>query len=312
MKFADADRSIAGVSWRAPEGGTYEQSQEVGHTKARHIRLAELRINRGWTQEQVAQAIADLAAIHGKTTGITANYVSRLERGSCSWPHTLVPEFEELFDCPAADLGFVNRRVGGPQYSGHGSGYDSCQGLQGSAGTATLAPTQGDDNEVENSSHEILSPDIYSPLLAAYGTPQLYIVSNNDEYRRTFPGITVGSNLLEWIVLNPLARDVMVEWDLETRLLGNSMRQSARDPRNNEARTIIRKCLEESPEFASIWNDADVSTQRPRPYQLLRNLDSGEIRRVNCSIWIANTNAEAAHLYIGKPLLDEAALIPAA
>jgi hypothetical protein len=139
-------------------------------------------------------------------------------------------------------------------------------------------------------------------MLAAYGTPQLYITSSNAEYRRAFPGVMVGTNLLEWAVLNPMAREVMVEWGFEVELLGNSLRQAAADPRNREARAVLRKCLDESPEFRAIFDRERIDLQRPYPCQLLRDINSGVIYQVGCMIWVANTDGEPAHLYIGKPL----------
>lgn len=262
-----------------------------------NTKLSDVRVARGWTQNQVAEAIADLAVRNGKTTGITANTVSRLERGYLSWPVTLVAEFETLFGRSAAELGFVNRRLGGGQHHNRSGG----QVAVAAFGPSPSANTTGLRNiDV----FETVDSDNHAPTLIAHGTPQLYIVANNEAYRRTFPGVTVGTNLLEWAVLNRLAREVMVEWELEVELLGNSMRQAASDPRNGEARAILRKCLEESPEFQQIFDCGHTEVQRPYPYQLLRDRDSGEIHRVGCSVWVANTNGEPAHLYIGKTLKE--------
>ncbi|SUA72834.1 Uncharacterised protein [Nocardia otitidiscaviarum] len=259
-----------------------------------NTKLIELRIAHGWTQEQVARAIADLAAEHGKTTGLTANTVSRLERGSCSWPHTLVAEFECLFQCSAADLGFVNRRMGRTVSRYRRAEQEIAGFPPDPADPPALIPQ---DSTVV----EAPSPDIYSPMLAAYGTPQLYILATNEEYRRAFPGITVGTNLLEWATLNPIAREVLVEWEPETELLGNSLRQAATNPHNKEARAILAKCLDQSPEFRAIYGRGPTDVQRPYSYQLLRDPNTGEVTRVECTIWVAFTNGEPAHFYIGKP-----------
>ncbi|NQE89495.1 helix-turn-helix domain-containing protein [Nocardia terpenica] len=267
-----------------------------------NTRLVERRFARGWTQEQVARAIADLAAKHGKTTGITANTVSRLERGYCTWPHTLVAEFECLFGCSASDLGFVNRRVGGGSVRHRDVRQDGTSSIPATKEALPHPSLSGGNGSFTAGLFEAPDPDIYSPMLAAYGTPQLYILANNEEYRRAFPGITVGTNLLEWAIFNPIAHDVLVEWDLETELLGNSMRQAASNPHNGEARAILRKCLDASPELQAIFDRGNSDVQRPYPYQLLRNPDSGEIHRVECNIWVAFTNGERVHFYIGKPL----------
>ncbi|MFI9509036.1 hypothetical protein [Nocardia sp. NPDC052566] len=283
--------------------GTRLISDDSAQTKVSpNTRLVELRIARGWTQEQVAQAIANLAAEHGKTTGITGNTVSRLERGCCTWPHTLVSEFESLFQCSAADLGFVNRRVGTGLRPYRGADLDTTSCTPAATETSAHASLTGENGSLGTGLFEAPSPDIYSPMLAAYGTPQLYIIAHNKEHQRAFPGITVGTNLLEWATLNPIAREVFVEWELETELLGNALRQAASDPHNGEARAVLRKCLDESPEFRAIFDRGNTEIQRPHSYQLLRDLDSGAIHRVECTIWVAYTNGELAHFYIGKPL----------
>ncbi|MGV9832907.1 MmyB family transcriptional regulator [Nocardia niigatensis] len=280
-----------GLGERPGSAGSPRRDQARPNT-----RLIELRIARGWTQEQVAHAIADLAAARGKTTGITANTVSRLERGSCSWPQSLVAEFECLFECPAAEIGFVNRRVGRGVglYRGTEQDFDGCAADPAEHAFQALLPAGSGLVEPPR-------PEIYSPMLAAYGTPQLYILANNEEFRRAFPGITVGTNLLEWAALDPIAREVLVEWEMETELLGNSLRQAAANPHNGEARAILGKCLDQSPAFRKIYARGNTAIERPYSYQLLRDLDTGEVTRVDCNIWVAFTNGKPAHFYIGKP-----------
>ncbi|MFC9999627.1 multiprotein-bridging factor 1 family protein [Nocardia sp. NPDC127526] len=79
--------------------------------------LAAARMARGWTQAELAEAIARcIQHTSHTTTGIDADYISRLERGLISWPAKQTRmALEELFDCSATELGLVNRRLGGPQ-----------------------------------------------------------------------------------------------------------------------------------------------------------------------------------------------------
>ncbi|MFJ4654492.1 hypothetical protein ACIP5Y_24750 [Nocardia sp. NPDC088792] len=93
-----------------------------------------------------------------------------------------------------------------------------------------------------------------------------------------------------------------MEWELETELLGTSLRQAAADPRHGEARAILRKCVNQSPAFQAIYERGNPDVQRPYSYQLLRDLETGEIMRVDCSVWVAFTNGEPVHFYIGRPL----------
>ncbi|WP_157556968.1 MmyB family transcriptional regulator [Nocardia acidivorans] len=260
-------------------------------------KLVDQRLARGWTQDQVARAIADLAAARGKTTGVTANTVSRLERGSCMWPYTLVAEFETLFECTAAELGFVNRRMG----RGHHLAQLAAESVHGVPESRSATSQSETNDSLGSSSADAPNPDIYSPMLAAYGTPQLYILANNKEYRHAFPGITVGTNLLEWATLDPIAREVLVEWELETELLGNSLRQAAANPHNGEARAILGKCLDQSPDYRAIYDRGHTDVHRPYSYQVLRDPATGEITQVECNIWVAFTHGKPTHFYLGKP-----------
>lgn len=79
--------------------------------------LIEARLALGWTQAELATAVAEhILAGTGKTTGIDADYVSRLERGLISWPtKTTRCALEVLLGRTARELGLVNRRLGGPR-----------------------------------------------------------------------------------------------------------------------------------------------------------------------------------------------------
>ncbi|WP_280381311.1 helix-turn-helix domain-containing protein [Nocardia wallacei] len=80
-------------------------------------RLITARLAVGWTQAELAEAVAThILQASGKTTGIDADYISRLERGLISWPSRLTrAALESLLGRSARELGLVNRRLGGPQ-----------------------------------------------------------------------------------------------------------------------------------------------------------------------------------------------------
>ncbi len=79
-----------------------------------NARLAQLRRERGWTQDDVARRIAaDTRQRTGKTVPINADYVSRLERGLIGRPRSDYREaFRNLFGTTDADLGFAPRPTG--------------------------------------------------------------------------------------------------------------------------------------------------------------------------------------------------------
>ncbi|MFI5782672.1 multiprotein-bridging factor 1 family protein [Nocardia sp. NPDC051570] len=78
--------------------------------------LARLRLSHGWTQEELASAVAHALAEQGVTSGIDADYISRLERGLISWPTAPTRRaLEGLLCVSATQMGFVNRRLGGPR-----------------------------------------------------------------------------------------------------------------------------------------------------------------------------------------------------
>uniref|UniRef100_UPI003F498218 helix-turn-helix domain-containing protein n=1 Tax=Nocardia suismassiliense TaxID=2077092 RepID=UPI003F498218 len=85
-----------------------------------NARLTSARLGRGWTQEELAAEVIDLLHQRNISTGIDADYISRLERGLISWPaRTTRQALEHLFGFSAVQLGFTNRRLGGPHRRGH-------------------------------------------------------------------------------------------------------------------------------------------------------------------------------------------------
>jgi transcriptional regulator with XRE-family HTH domain len=75
--------------------------------------LQRLRLDRGWTQDQVAaRARAYIKQKYGKTVAIDANRISKLELGETTWPGANYQEaLAAVFGTSADQLGFYSKRT---------------------------------------------------------------------------------------------------------------------------------------------------------------------------------------------------------
>lgn len=91
----------------------------------------------------------------------------------------------------------------------------SLPGLFGPPPTAPSAPDADDLADLAVLDHPA----------SFYTLPALTIAAANAAHRRTFPGLVPGTSFLEWIFLEPIAREVIVEWRKEARRCIHTVRQ---------------------------------------------------------------------------------------
>ena len=76
------------------------------------VAVFNLREARGWSQQDLADKLNELAAEHGMNVFVSANTVSRWERGVIKRPQPLVRQLlAELFEVPLEVLGLTRERV---------------------------------------------------------------------------------------------------------------------------------------------------------------------------------------------------------
>jgi hypothetical protein len=115
--------------------------------------------------------------------------------------------------------------------------------------------------------------------------PAVDVVAANDAYLRTFPGLQAGDNILEWQLLNPVAREVIEEWERETHFLVYGFRHLANGliPPERHAR-IVRACSA-SPDWERLWSTDIPPADLPRRPGRLKSPETGEWITVSVQIF---------------------------
>ncbi|GGK47782.1 helix-turn-helix domain-containing protein [Nocardia camponoti] len=83
--------------------------------------------------------------------------------------------------------------------------------------------------------------------------PTYEILATNSAWRQWFPGLAPGISLLEWMFLDPRAKEVLVEWAPQVHmcLYGFRVMSPGTAPRKRIA-DIVARC-EAAPEWAAMW-----------------------------------------------------------
>ncbi|MFE3794108.1 helix-turn-helix domain-containing protein [Nocardia tengchongensis] len=96
-----------------------------------------------------------------------------------------------------------------------------------------------------------------------YTLPTFTIVAANAAHQALFPGLTAGTAFPEWLLLNPLAREMIVDWRVQARRCLHSIRQLspniATDPRVS---AMVSACSH-APEWDELWNGRPVRNAGP-------------------------------------------------
>ncbi|MEV6359627.1 helix-turn-helix domain-containing protein [Nocardia asteroides] len=106
--------------------------------------------------------------------------------------------------------------------------------------------------------------------------PTFDVVATNAHWDRQFPGLTPGTTLLEWMLLEPVARSVVIDWERQIHTSVYSFRVTSPGvvarARIDE---LVASCAR-APEWARLW-----STEPPPPYGIenpelvVRHVDTG-------------------------------------
>ncbi|MFI5501582.1 helix-turn-helix domain-containing protein [Nocardia asteroides] len=107
--------------------------------------------------------------------------------------------------------------------------------------------------------------------------PTFDVIATNAGWDRQFPGLTAGTTLLEWMLLAPVARSVVIEWERQIHMSVYSFRVISPgvvpQARIDE---LVASCAR-APEWERLW-----STEPAPPYGIenpelvVRHADSGE------------------------------------
>ncbi|MEC3919812.1 helix-turn-helix domain-containing protein [Nocardia sp. CDC160] len=132
---------------------------------------------------------------------------------------------------------------------------------------------------------EITPPEPYEldflrglPHPACYQTmPAVDLVAANDAYLRAFPGLEPGDVILEWMLLDPRAREVMADWERDAHLMVYGFRYLAPAIHAPEkVRAIIERCSA-APEWNRFWNTDIPSDEIEGRRTRVHSPDTGEL-----------------------------------
>ncbi|MFE3543669.1 helix-turn-helix domain-containing protein [Nocardia sp. NPDC059177] len=111
--------------------------------------------------------------------------------------------------------------------------------------------------------------------------PTLDVVARNDGWARQFPGLVAGTTLLEWMLLDPIAPSVVLDWERQIHLLVYSFRVTSpgvvAQTRIDE---LVASCAR-SPAWPRLWStEPAIPDNADAPELLLCHADTGEATRM--------------------------------
>ncbi|MGW5229162.1 MmyB family transcriptional regulator [Nocardia niigatensis] len=112
---------------------------------------------------------------------------------------------------------------------------------------------------------------LYEPHLAAYLDTRLNVLVANRSFDRAFPGLSDDVNLLRWMLGNPYAKAVLVEWEKELRIAIQWFNgSSAQNGEPAWSEDLLRE-LSSYPLFMEIWSKTTARYGGVRPLVRLRD-----------------------------------------
>ncbi|MGW4769905.1 helix-turn-helix domain-containing protein [Nocardia sp. NPDC004278] len=87
-----------------------------------------------------------------------------------------------------------------------------------------------------------------------YEVPLFKVRAANSKYLEAFPGLVPGRCILEWLVNEPAAREVLVNWFFEAALMAQGLKlMSPGLVPQNEVNAVVDACRH-APEWDDLWN----------------------------------------------------------
>lgn len=138
------------------------------------------------------------------------------------------------------------------------------------------------DNPATDTAGDIPTADLvllnalsYPASLQRYSTYD--ILATNSAWERYFPGLSPGTTLLEWMLLDPRARTSMLDWRKQVHLCVYGFRvMSPGVAPQHRIDKLVAACSQ-AEEWAEFWTtEPDAPTHLDRPVQRIRHPDTGD------------------------------------
>ncbi|WP_067703117.1 helix-turn-helix domain-containing protein [Nocardia jejuensis] len=141
--------------------------------------------------------------------------------------------------------------------------------------------------------------ELLNPKIAAFVSGTMDIIAVNAAHREAFPQLDPGCNYIEWLMLNPVSRTVLVDWQGETRQSITFFRLLvARYGFDERVREIVENCRA-NPEFGLLWRGDSVTDERPDRTKLVRDPKTLAITELRITMWRTSSSLRSWMLALG-------------
>lgn len=147
------------------------------------------------------------------------------------------------------------------------------------------------------------------PYPACYQTlPALDVIAANDAYLRAFPGLVAGTNVIEWMLLNPVARTLFDNWEREAHLQVHSFRHMAPGIVAPERIDEITRICSRSPDWNRLWTTDIPPADIPRRPVRIRPAEGGDWTTMYIQLLRCELPRREWWVYSMVPMRDDADL----
>lgn len=141
--------------------------------------------------------------------------------------------------------------------------------------------------------------DYLVPHLAGYVDLAWNVLYANSEYNRIFEGIEEAGNVLVWLLEDERAKTVMVEWEAETQLTVSWARSLSVLPEIKPYYQKLEDRLKNNADFWRMLKVQDPSVGRPKPFQRIRDLATGDEFDLHVELWTPPQMSAGMQMYLG-------------
>jgi transcriptional regulator with XRE-family HTH domain len=208
--------------------------------------------------------------------GVSAAYYLRLEQGRDTHPSA------QVVDALARVLQLDD------------NGIDYLHRLASETGTRRPRSTQ---ETVANRLHELIDQ---FPTPAVVMNRYEVVLAANACARALSPGFTPGQNFLRWLLLEPAARELYVDWNAVTNIAVSESREVAgNDLGDPRLRALIDELSGASQRFRELWARADVGYHTG--IINMRHPQVGELHLHRNSLTVPHSNGQHLLIYHAEP-----------
>ncbi|WP_232851419.1 MmyB family transcriptional regulator [Nocardia acididurans] len=144
---------------------------------------------------------------------------------------------------------------------------------------------------------------LHEPNLAAYFDTRWNLLASNESFANAFPGLTEQGNMLHWLLGNDIARQTVVEWEQEVRLLVHWLRGLLAGSGDATSSVAFLAELAQYEHFCRMWDEEAVAYGRDRPLLHLRDPGTRLRRAIVVQMFRVDSvaHADRIQIFLGIP-----------